>query len=497
MEDSLAINRPDLVLEWDKEKNIGIRPDEVTCGSERKVWWICSKHHNFDARINNRVRFGSGCPYCAGQKPVRGENDLATIRPEIVDEWDLEKNDGLMPSEVLPKSNKKVWWLCNEGHSYLQKICIRTNPKATGCPYCAGRKLIRGKNDLATLFPDIAKQWDYQKNGNLEPSEVFSASKQKIWWVCESNHSYKASLNSRTSLNRGCPYCAGKKVIKGENDLATICPDIVKEWDYIKNKEMLPSEIPVHSSKKVWWICAKGHSYKAYVYRRTNKNGTGCPYCSGNKPIIGETDLQSTYPKIAKEWDKTRNMGLMPSDVSARSEKKVWWLCEKGHSYEARVSHRTYMKGSSCPYCIGKKAIRGETDLVTLRPDIASQWDFDKNGDLHPTYYTVYSNKKVWWLCEKGHSYRSSLDNRTFLNRGCPYCAGKKPIKGETDLATLDPDTAKLWNYQKNINLKPTDVTSCSGKKVWWKCSQGHEWRTSPHAMKTSLGCPICVRMKG
>ncbi len=492
---SLSNKRPDLINEWDYTKNNGLTPDEVTCGSEKKVWWICPCKHSYEATISNRARLNSGCPYCAGQKAIIGENDLTTLFPDIAREWNYDKNEGLMPCEFLPKSNKKVWWICSRGHNYRAKIGQRTGKKGTGCPYCAGQKVIKGENDLATVRPDIAKQWDYKKNINLSPNNVLPATKLKVWWICDNGHSYEMTLNNRTSLNRGCPYCAGKKVITGENDLATLRPDIAKDWDLIKNKGLLPSEVPAHCSKKVWWICNKGHSYDAYIYRRTNKNGTGCPYCAGNKPLKGETDLETWYPDLAKEWDYDKNVYLKPSDVTSGSEKKVWWKCDKGHSFMAKIHHRTHKEGSKCPYCSGKLAIKGETDLETVRPDIAKQWDYERNKELIPCDYTVYSNKNVYWKCEMNHSYKARICNRTSLNRGCPYCAGQKPIKGETDFATVYPDLVALWNKTRNGNLKPTDITASSGKKVWWKCPEGHEWRRTPHLMGRSLGCPVCSKI--
>ena len=77
--------------------------------------------------------------------------------------------------------------------------------------------------------------------------------------------------------------------------------------------------------------------------------------------------------------------------------------------------------------------------------------------------------------------------------RGCPFCAGQRVISGVNDLFTLRPDLAKEWDYEKNDTLKPSDVMVSSGKKVWWKCSKGHEWETTVNTRSGGRGCPYCA----
>ena len=150
------------------------------------------------------------------------------------------------------------------------------------------------------------------------------------------------------------------------------------------------------------------------------------------------------------------------------------------------------LRGKKCPYCSGKKALSGFNDLLTLRPDIAKEWDQLKNGDLHPCDVTSNSTKRVWFICPKGHSYDTSVRLRTH-GGGCPYCAGKRVLQGYNDLKTTHPEIAMEWHPTKNPDLKPTEVTSGSNKKVWWKCSKcGHEWEASVTNRVSGGNCPIC-----
>ena len=194
-------------------------------------------------------------------------------------------------------------------------------------------------------------------------------------------------------------------------------------------------------------------------------------------------------------WHTERNGKLRPVDVSHGSHKKVWWQCEKGHDWQAPV-FSVVLEGCGCPYCNGKKALAGETDLATLHPQIAAEWDFEKNGDLQPSQILPSSHVKIWWRCELGHSYEAAPFSRTKENgTGCPYCAGRKVLKGFNDLKTLRLFLAKEWYQPLNGKLRPTEVTVGSNKKVWWRCHQGHVWQAAIYARakENGTGCPVCM----
>ena len=139
-----------------------------------------------------------------------------------------------------------------------------------------------GANDLATLLPHIASEWDCEKNGGLLPSAVTTGADIKVWWKCRSGHCWRAFIYSR-SAGYGCPYCAGQLALQGVNDLKTLLPELVSEWDYEKNGNLDPSDFKIGSGRKVWWKCANGHSWKTTV---SNRNyGYCCPICNGKLPM--------------------------------------------------------------------------------------------------------------------------------------------------------------------------------------------------------------------
>ena len=204
-----------------------------------------------------------------------------------------------------------------------------------------------GVNDLATKRPDLVAEWDYEKNYPLTPQDVAYGSVKKVWWVCHNRHSYFCSIGNRALHNHNCPYCANQKVLAEYNDLATMCPESITDWDYEKNGNLTPSMVFPHSTHKVWWKCSVGHSYYSQISNHTN--GCRCPYCAGLKVLVGFNDLESQYPSIANEWDYEKNNDTLPSDVQCHNHKKYWWRCKFGHEWKAPVDQRVY--GTGCPIC--------------------------------------------------------------------------------------------------------------------------------------------------
>ena len=416
-------------------------------------------------------------------KLIVGVNDLATVNPKLVKEWNYEKNNKT-PQDFTRGSGKKVWWVCSKGHTYEAIISNRTFLNR-GCPYCASfnSKLLFGFNDLATKHPEVVKYWDYKKNDKT-PKDFTYGSGKKVWWICPKGHSYQMAIHKRTQ-GRSCPVCSGKVIVKGDTDFATHRPDLLIEWDYEKN-DKLPQEYSVYSGQKVYWKCKNGHSYSCIIGSRTRDN-VGCPYCAGKRAIIGVNDLVTLNVSFLNEWNYERNTKL-PQDYMKYSDAKVWWKCEKGHEWQAAISNRTAGKG--CPYCSGRLPIVGKTDLLSQCPDIAKEWNYEKNYPLTPQNVGKGSGKKVWWKCKQGHEWQTVICDRTH-GKGCPYCSGRLPIVGKTDLATTNPEPFKARDYEKNDKL-PQEYKPYSGTKVWWKCENEHSWAARIADRTKNRNCPYC-----
>jgi hypothetical protein len=383
-------------------------------------------------------------------KPILGVNDLQSQFPEIAGEaygWD--------PATVTKGSHQKRQWKCKNNHIWESSIKSRTIARS-GCPFCAGHRLMRGVNDLESQYPEIASQvyeWD--------PKEVFASSGKKLRWKCNQDHIWIASVNSRTNMKSGCPICAGVQILEGFNDLKTKYPELASEafgWD--------PATVTPGSNQKKEWQCKFGHKWISMVNSRTG-GGVGCPVCSGNKVLVGFNDLLSKYPEVASEtydWD--------PSTVTSGSNQIKTWKCKSNHIYKATVSSRT-ARGNGCPFCSGKRLLPGFNDLQTKFPEIASEsfcWD--------PTTVTSASNKKMNWKCSKGHVWRAYVGTRTAQSTGCPICAeyGFNPSKdawfylmqrpGEQQLGITNELDVRMKTHERNGWVLLEHTEPASGQKV-------------------------------
>ena len=430
---------------------------EVLAFSNKRLKWKCERGHVWEAVLNSR-KAGTGCPYCSNNRILPGYNDLATTHPEVAAEahgWD--------PTTISFGSDKVQEWKCENNHIWKSAIKSRTIKKSK-CLICGNRELSKGINDVATKFPELAKQ----ANG-WDPSKVLAGAHDQLSWKCDLGHEWIASLLNRTRRNDGCPYCAGKKALKGFNDLKSQRPDIAAQangWN--------TEEVTVGSGKKFSWICEHKHTWTASVYARTTKE-TGCPYCQNREVLKGFNDLATSFPDIAVQAD-----GWDPSTVVAGSNSFQNWICGKGHKWRTQVTVRTY-GGSGCPVCSGLVTVPGLNDLATTHPELALEadgWD--------PTQARSGSEKKLKWKCKLGHSWTISPNSRTSNNSGCPICGNQQLLVGFNDLATTHPEIAAQavgWNPSRHI---------AGHEPKMWKCEKGHKWKTSITIRKRGSNCPTC-----
>ena len=410
----LATVRSDLAREWHQNKNGLLRPDQVTPGSGKKVWWKCSQGHEWEAQITSR-NIGQGCPYCHGKRVINGVNDLATLKPQIAAEWHPTKNGSLTPHELSVRTQTKVWWKCNFGHEWVASVA---NRKSSGCPICS-RARPRDTRTLAEAAPHIFAEVDKSKNAYVDVNNLTYGSGKKIWWKCSEGHEWEATPNSRTAMGSGCPYCSGTKAIIGKTDLATCSPGLLSEWDFQANSDVDPQKILPKANVVVSWKCYLGHKWTATVFSRSTQ-GSGCPVCAGKQLLSGFNDLATKFPDVAAKWHPTLNGSTKPDQVLGLPLKKAWWFCDKGHEWEALISNQPNV---GCPVCSNYKLVIGINDLATMRPDLITEWHPLKNGEMTPDSVSVGNSQSFWWICSQGHEWQANCSNRVANGSGCPSCA--------------------------------------------------------------------------
>lgn len=546
---------------WDKEKNKleGLDPAKLTVGSHIFANFICPNCGNtWKGAIRDAIRY-NGCKICM-KKARSSSNVMAKLKnrqvlfesnPELEKEWDYKENDkiGLNPKNVMAGTNKEANWICSKGHKYKAYISNRTI-KHTGCTFCSGQAVLQGFNDLATTRPDLLDEWDYEENKKLgiTPQNVMKGSRVIVNWICPFGHHYKKEVKVRC-CGQGCTICSKEsqtsfpeqaiyfyisKVFKdtenryGKPEIDIFIPSLNFGIEYDgaythKNKDDAENKKnQILKEKGIKLIRIKEvtklkEDTRDVIYCKTNSNNTYLNnVLSKIEKIINNTyninikfnpditkdrikieeqyislrkkdSIANKYPEIAKEWDYERNGEIKPEYITCGSHRKYFWICENGHSYEC--STRDRINGRGCNICRDYRFIKGVNDFQTKYPKLAKYWDNDLNK-LKPSDIKYTNDQMFWWRCSKGHSYQTQIKLIIKYN-GCLGCSKAKHhlIKGVNDLKTVNPSLALEWNYEKNKDM-PEDYVATSNKEVWWKCAKcGYEWLKIIHNRPQ---CPKC-----
>lgn len=465
---------------------------------------------------------------------VSDEYNFKAKFPELAKEWDYEKNINLVLENFTPKSNVKVWWKCLKKKHFWRASIVQRSTYNSKCPFCGNKH--SKENNLLVQNPDIAKYWHPTLNGSLTPADVTSFSGKKVWWICENNHTSKSSVNNKVRRKK-CNECLGR-VVNKLTSLKDKFPQLIKEWDFDKNKDLDPLKIHFGSEKYAWWLCNRKHSFYSRISHRT-KSKTRCPYCMGQK-VTFNTSLEYFFPKVAKEWDYEKNSPLLPSEVTAGTSKKYWWRCIKGHYWKASTHDRTKSRGvgTKCPFCLIRSStpeLRVYAELLNIIPNVKSRYQFKKKEidvflqdfnigiEYDGVYYHKNSLKKdltknkflkdnkiilirlrqkplektqpLDLLIDKEIN-KSNIDQLLIIIKKLisdskirlkidDYIIQKKfqndallnKLVSEFPLPVFEnsiefkrPEILKVWDYKKNNPLTPKFFTTGSNKKVYWIC---------------------------
>jgi very-short-patch-repair endonuclease len=388
------------------------------------VWWICPHGHEYKRLIQERTINNFGCPYCSKKAPSN-EYCLESVNPELALEWNYELNGDITPKDVLPFSSKKYWWNCKKGHVF--QMSVNNRMAGRGCRKCS--------NELRTSFAEQAI-FHYL-------SKIFSNIKNR----------YKIKINNKQyeidiylpDLNLGIEYDGyhhiKKTYLKRDIDKTNLLINNNINMIRIRHNKLPKFEVEnckvfIHNISKFY------ESLKQNILDiidliinnyDIDKEQINLLYqlkyidIEAERFIIYDTFIENekknslsiVSPELSKEWHPTKNGKLTPENTTYSSGKKVWWVCSKGHEYEACVNHR-YHDNNGCPYCSNQKVCI-DNCLATLNPELAKQWHPTLNGDLTPYDVTPGSEKKVYWLCDKGHISYARIYSRN-QGHGCPEC---------------------------------------------------------------------------
>lgn len=486
----LATTNPELLKEWDYEKNT-LKPTEVTAGSNKKAWWICSKGHKWERAISGRT-LGNGCPYCTNEKIWPGYNDLATRHPELLKDWDYEKNT-LKPTEVTARSNRKVWWKCSKGHSYVAGTAHKTEGR--GCPYCANKKVLVGYNDLEHTYPEIAQEWHPTKNGDLKPTDIVAGSGKAIWWKCPKGHDYKARVRLRTIKHQGCPKCKeGNQTSFPEQALyyyvKQISPDAINRYRDIFDNGM---ELDIFIPSKSVAIEYDGSFYHKKE-RALNREKIKYNICrkhqiqliricaKDNSDVFNFTSDYTLIEPTLDNCDNTQGLDKIIRELLYMLESDFGWNPRKQFIKYRQISVDVNIERDRYKINAYRENTTFKKSLVAIRPDLAAEWDYKKNRGLTPEMFPSGSHAKVWWICKIcGTSYPKIIRTREKLKVTCPQCNIKCKSK-QYKLYMCDAKTSKILKVFNSVAeaSKKTEICdsniagACRGSR---KSAGGYIWQ--------------------
>lgn len=358
---------------------------------------------------------------------------------------------------------------------------------------------------LAASHPELVLELHPTRNGSLDPKLIAAGSPRKLWWRCRGGHEWRARVADRSS-GRGCPACAnirhgerlGERNRRVERDrtLAVKDPALFCELHPTRNGGLDTYALAAGSARTVWWLCPNGHEWQARVFNRSA--GTGCPACAAEQraatrrarpePVPYERSLAVRRPELVAQLHPTRNGDLDPKLVSAGSIRRVWWHCTAGHDWQARVTDRT--RGAGCPVCARSRPAPPGRSLAARRPELVDELHPTRNGMVDPGALPAGSNRPLWWRCGLGHEWQATVAARV-RGTGCPTCA-RWAVPAERTLASKRPDLLEEFHPTRNRGVDPAAVGAFSNRKVWWRCSRGHEWESRVASRTAGAGCPTC-----
>lgn len=425
---------------------------------------------------------------------VTDKNRLTIIKPNISIDWNYDKNINKKPEDYSYGTQKVVWWKCHIcKNEWSSTIYQRTNHDS-GCPYC-NKKRVCNETSLQTLRPDIAKDWNKEKN-NLMPSDVMSKSNKKAWWVCSKGHEWESTISNRTALNRGCPYCTNQK-INNENSLVTINPTLSLEWHPIKNGDLIPSQVSGGSDKKIWWICKNNnkHIWKATIHSRNKKN-TGCPHCYSRTSLL-ELRIYTELKHFFKSSKHRYIIFNQECDVFIENLKL-------GIEYDGIYYHSITNKEKKD---LIKNNILTQNNINLLRVRDYGMQKISKNDIIIDKKYEIVDvvisilgyitsnynlSNAIFKKIEQYKKNRQLINEKLFIQLQDLLVGNADPGKSFGDLYS---HLLLEWNYDKNGTLNPQKLSPYSNKYVWWKCYKNHIWLDSiAHRAdkKVNRNCPYC-----
>ena len=340
---SLAERNPDLAKQWhpDNEKTA----KDVFPFTDEKYWWKCPEGDKWEDSTRNRSR-GSTCTVC---------RSIAITHPHLAEEWHPTFNGDKKPEDFTAGMHEKIWWKCPkypedpeaDDHVWYSTIKSRATGNESGCPICAGKKVVPS-NCLAKTRDDIAKQWHPTFNGDKKPEDYTAGSDVMIWWKCPKaiDHVWYSTIKNRTKEGRCCPLCINRRWPVSSTSLKKTHPKLAKEWHPTKNLYEETELFPIGKLEDIMRPCLydENHKWTDTINARARLLKLYSHFDFFN--YKGDTTL-------SKEWEPTKYK--RPEHFTSGSNEEILWKCrfDKHKVWPAQIKSRARKDNPrGCPDCV-------------------------------------------------------------------------------------------------------------------------------------------------
>ena len=572
--DSVA-KHPEMMRFWSAEKNPGLDPWTISPNSKTQVTWVCSDcEFSWTTEVASRNMSRGTCPCCEERVVFHpGYNDLLTVVPDAALDIRAEDNPEINIHAIPLYWQQGINWHCHVcGFSWSTistTAILNKNDDGTyvlrSCPVCAGIR--RTMKFYIDTYPEIFEDYNKELNGkdytDISDDEIHD----DFWWNCTNEDcraTYKVTIQrriaSRDAFTKGCPYCAGKRVLR-EKSFGALHEDLLNE--YGAENGLDPYEVTEHSSKLViwhcrnnpehtWtatfyeracgfkcckicypyakydvmlcdvhpeyrryysdsnqrdfntyslysneiagWKCDMGHTFNREIYKVGAYDDTfRCPVCDGTIILSEVNSVSAMRPELIALWSAENEMS--PDETFYNRQSLVLWDCQECHgTYPMKIRDKT-PDNTDCPYCNNIKLLPAFNDLRTVYPELAAEWS--ENNPDSPSDYLRTSAHTALWACPTCYGeYVARICDRTVGDDACPYCRHKKVLAGFNDLASVYPELASEWSAD-NVD-KPTEYLRTSPHTALWSCPTCHgEYKA--RICERTIGddaCPYCRNEK-
>lgn len=370
------------------------------------------------------------------------------------------------------------------------------NTRSCGC--------LSRRNDLETYsiketHPQALAFWDYEKNTVLDTS-VTSKSTKTVWWKCdECGTGFQQSVSSFLR-KKHCPACDEKK----RESVWNIYPELVEdEWDYTKNG-MDPKELLISSEELVWWKPRYGIPFQATVADRM-RSSRGTSF-----------EEQAIFYYVKRFFEDAVNRGKYVFDDSGEIEIDIYIPClhfaieYDGVFWHKNKTDRDYRKNNVLKNA-GVHLLRvresGLEDLEDGFGEVIYRKTSLGDEGLHlqevineivECISSYISANRLNVADDVQSSLNSFILTKEALIENRPNIYAQYVTAYQKDNITKTC-LMKFWDFEKNGNLLPQNVSVNARVFVVLTCPQGHSFQVRPAQYKLtsnqSSQCKNCILM--